>query len=84
IPIDRKSFRSGKRCEKETTTVSWEPECKCGADVVPCTVLDMFAGSGTTGEVAVKNRRKVILIDRKPEYAEMQKKRASGIQLNVL
>jgi site-specific DNA-methyltransferase (adenine-specific) len=39
------------------------------------TVLDPFGGSGTTGMVALEYGRKAILIELKPEYVEMQKKR---------
>ncbi len=28
-------------------TVDWEPTCKCGANIIPCTVLDPFMGRGT-------------------------------------
>lgn len=38
-------------------------------------VLDPFGGSGTTAMVAVKNNRNCILIESKPEYCEMIKKR---------
>jgi site-specific DNA-methyltransferase (adenine-specific) len=31
------------------------------------TVLDFFAGSGTTGEAAMRNERGFVLIDRNPE-----------------
>ena len=34
-------------------TIGWEPTCECSvSDVVPCVVLDPFAGSGTTLAVA--------------------------------
>lgn len=39
------------------------------------TVLDPFAGSGTTGMVAARHNRKYILIELKPEYAAMAEKR---------
>jgi DNA modification methylase len=35
------------------------------------TVLDPFAGSGTTGQVAIELGRKVILIELNPDYCEM-------------
>jgi DNA modification methylase len=38
-------------------------------------VLDPFAGSGTTGKVAIELGRKAILIEPKAEYIEMIKKR---------
>lgn len=36
----------------ESKTVGWRPGCECGGDPVPCVVLDPFAGSGTTLQVA--------------------------------
>lgn len=39
------------------------------------TVLDPFAGSGTTGKVAIELGRKAILIEPKAEYVEMIKRR---------
>lgn len=38
-------------------------------------VLDPFAGSGTTGEVALKNKRNVILIELNPDYIPLIEKR---------
>jgi len=40
-------------------------------------VLDPFAGSGTTGMVALELGRKAILIELNPEYAEMAKQRCN-------
>ena len=42
------------------------------------TVLDFFAGSGTTGEAAVKNGRKFLLIDENPEACKVMRRRLSG------
>ncbi len=39
------------------------------------TVLDPFAGSGTTAEVALKAGRNAVLCELNPEYLELQKKR---------
>ena len=52
-------------------TVGWQPSCECGvwleyagrAATVPCTVLDPFAGSGTTGAVAVTHGRGFVGIE---------------------
>ncbi len=43
------------------------------------TVLDPFAGSGTTGVVAKKNNRNAILIEIVPEYVEIMKNRISEV-----
>jgi site-specific DNA-methyltransferase (adenine-specific) len=39
------------------------------------TVLDFFAGSGTTGLAAMKNNRNYILIDENPEAIALMQKR---------
>jgi DNA modification methylase len=41
------------------------------------TVLDPFSGSGTTGEVALKNGRNYVGIELNPEYAKLSEKRIS-------
>jgi hypothetical protein len=43
-------------------------------DPIPCTVLDPFAGSGTTGVVALRLGRSFIGIELSPAYAEMARK----------
>jgi len=40
-------------------------------------VLDFFAGSGTTGEAALRNGRRVILIDSNPDAVAVMEKRLS-------
>ncbi len=69
----------------ETKTLGWQPTCRCewdnggplpqGNNLVPCTVLDPFAGSGTTGAVALELGRKSILIELNPTYIELIKRR---------
>jgi DNA modification methylase len=46
-------------------------------------VLDPFAGSGTTGVVALKHGRDFIGIDLNPKYAEMARARLVGVQTEV-
>jgi DNA modification methylase len=41
-------------------------------------VLDPFGGSGTTGDVALRNNRKALLIELNPEYAEMARGRCEA------
>lgn len=47
------------------------------------TVLDCFGGSGTTGRVAIENRRKAVLIELNPEYVVLQRARTSGVQIRI-
>ena len=47
------------------------------------TVLDPFSGSGTSGLVALQNRRKYIGIELNKEYVELSKKRLSDIQVKL-
>ena len=58
----------------------WTPDCECGKDAntIPCTILDPFAGSGTTGVVAAKHNRFAILIEISAEYAELAFKRINN------
>jgi DNA modification methylase len=66
-------------------TLGWQPTCECmlQADIqlcgipVPCTVLDPFAGSGTTGAVALELGRKAILIELNPKYVELIEQRCN-------
>ncbi|HPY33581.1 MAG TPA: DNA methyltransferase [Anaerolineaceae bacterium] len=43
------------------------------------TILDFFAGSGTTGVAALENNRKFILVDKNPEALEVMAKRFDGV-----
>ncbi len=71
-----------------TQTLGWQPTCKhqigAGWMVEPCTVLDPFAGSGTTGMVALELGRKAVLIELNPAYVELIEQRCNvtpGLQL---
>ena len=59
----------------ETETLGWQPTCKHNAEITPCTVLDPFSGSGTTGEVAVKLGRRFIGIDLQKNYEPLARER---------
>jgi DNA modification methylase len=39
--------------------------------LIPATILDPFAGAGTTGVVAAKLGRDAVLIELNPEYCRM-------------
>lgn len=63
---------SGTMIEPPTsTTTGWSPSCACNADTVPCTVLDPFAGAGTTLLVADRLQRDAIGIELNPDYTRM-------------
>jgi DNA modification methylase len=55
------------------------PTCACGLAPIGGIVLDPFGGSGTTAEVALEYGRRAILIELKPEYVELAKKRLRPI-----
>lgn len=59
-------------------TYDWKPSCECGAEVVPCTVLDPLGGAGTVGLVANRLGRDAILIDLNPEYCSMAERRLAA------
>lgn len=56
---------------------SWAPTCECGAEVVPCVVLDPFAGACTTLLVSDRLRRNAIGIELNAEYIDIAKRRVT-------
>jgi DNA modification methylase len=62
-------------CERKT--IGWAADCNCElfTEPIPCTVLDPFAGSGTTGQVALELGRRAILIELNADYIGLIKKR---------
>lgn len=52
-------------------TTGWQPQCKCDAEKVPSTVLDCFAGAGTTLWVAKKLNRKAVGYELSEEYCDL-------------
>lgn len=57
-------------------TVGWHPTCRChGSEVEPATVLDPFAGAGTTGLVAAQHGRRFLGIELNPDYCRMTEAR---------
>ena len=64
--------------------IGWQPTCECNADTVPATVLDPFAGSGTTMAVAQRLGRRGIGTDISEEYLQLAEKRLSGISIPMI
>jgi hypothetical protein len=56
---------------KPATTTGWAPSCSCAAPTQPCTVLDPFAGAGTTLLVADRLQRNAIGIELSPDYTRL-------------
>jgi DNA modification methylase len=62
-------------------TAGWRPTCDHDAEVVPCTVLDPFGGSGTTAEVAIALGRRWIVIELNPDYEPLIRQRTAQLGL---
>jgi len=56
----------------QVETIGWQPTCSCNNEGKGrCLVLDPFAGSGTTGEVALKHGRDYLLIELNRDYEKL-------------
>jgi DNA modification methylase len=64
-------------------TTGWRASCRHDAESVPATVLDPFAGSGTTGRVAQRLGRRAVLIDLNPSYLLQTMRRNRDIPLGL-
>lgn len=63
-----------------TRAVGWKQDCDCATYTpVPCTVLDPFGGSGTTGQVALEQGCRAILIELNAAYIPLIQQRC-GVQ----
>ncbi|HUU23598.1 MAG TPA: DNA methyltransferase, partial [Phycisphaerae bacterium] len=71
---------SGKMVSPPMSRVlDYRPSCSCPpADPVPCTVLDPFAGTGTTLAVAVELGQRAIGIELNPAYLPMIRARVEN------
>jgi DNA modification methylase len=59
----------------ESRTVGWRASCTCGASIVPCTILDPFAGAGTTIMESLRHGRDAIGVELNSGYAQMARDR---------
>ena len=66
---------SGRVGETTSKTTGWRPTCGCGEQPIPCTVLDPFSGTGSTGVAACQLGRNYIGCELFEKYAEMSKRR---------
>jgi DNA modification methylase len=76
-PAELRTRTSGTMLEAPTsTTLGWQPGCSCDAgEPEPCTVLDPFAGAGTTGLACLKHGRSYIGIELSPKYIDIARAR---------
>lgn len=96
---ERDYYSAGKRNKRSVWTVATKPFKEAHfatfppALITPCilagcpvggTVLDPFAGSGTTLLVATQHHRKSIGIELNPEYIEIAKRRLNSVQLKLV
>jgi site-specific DNA-methyltransferase (adenine-specific) len=78
-------FMSNKtrlRCETETIDKGYT-DCGCNAGFEGGIVLDPFMGAGTTALVALKQRKRFIGIEIKPDYIDMTYKRIAKVQQEI-
>lgn len=61
------------------TTKEWKTSCKCNADLIPCRVLDPFAGSGTVGAVCKKMDRSFVGTELQDNYVKIATDRIKAI-----
>ncbi len=60
----------------EILGMTWKPGCTCPEhEPIPCTVMDIFSGSATTGKVAWGLGRNYIGIDLNPDYLPLAQER---------
>lgn len=84
-------WRPGCECFqyiKQEKVTSGEKRGIVSPEPIPCTVMDPFSGAGTTGLVADQLGQNAILIELKPEYAEMAENRIRNecpmfVEINV-
>ena len=63
-----KCIAGGRPPDPSYVTIGWQPTCDHDAEPIPATVLDPFAGSGTTLEVARKLGRNSVGFELNEDY----------------
>lgn len=75
LVVGQRKFDPGGYQRRET---GWKPSCAHGLTPVPATVLDIFAGSGTTLLVAQRLGRNGVGIELSEEYCRLAVRRLAG------
>lgn len=78
VPV---KFSGAHRLHPNEKPMQWILPCILNSSRVGDVVLDPFAGSGSTGEIAKSLDRQYILIEIDPEYIEIIKQRISASKL---
>jgi DNA modification methylase len=69
----------GAPWQRSRGTSDWRPTCVCGTtETVPATVLDPFAGSGTTLAVAARLQRRAVGVELSGDYVELIRRRLTA------
>ena len=87
-PLGRDGRASGQKMqnwlnENPTVTTGFSPTCDCNGGTTAGIVFDPFFGSGTTGMVAIKHKRRWVGLDLSAEYIELAKRRTSNIEVRL-
>jgi len=85
FPRADNQIKSGKeeRVSSSYRMIGYQATCSCNSDFVAGTVLDPFAGSGTTLSVAIKLDVNAVGIEINLKYVEMIKRRCNIPNLKV-
>jgi len=76
--------RDPQRHNTTVSTIGWAPACDCAASgTITGTVLDPFAGSGTTLAVAAELGRSAIGCELNPSYIELAERRIKDARQSV-
>ena len=70
-----------RRLVRIRTGETWQASCSCQCHSVPATVLDPFAGSGTTLAVARRLGRRAIGIELNSEYVKLARDRVRAVKV---
>ena len=63
---------------RQRTDLGFRPQCACDAPTVPGVALDPFAGTATTGAVAIEEGRGFVGVELSERYCDLARQRLSG------